>query len=115
MKHKILLSLTNLVLAIPSERRTIAVAQLDPVPIKEVYKTETENRINTTMCIYKSMHKSHDNIEDRPGFSWGLLLNIPVKAKAFSMNLEEPRRLVLRYTQLLWLLHHPPPLNQPLS
>jgi len=46
------LSLTNLVLTITRERRTIAVTQLDPVPIKEVCNPQREKRIDTRTCIF---------------------------------------------------------------
>lgn len=46
---------------------------------------------------------------EKPGFSSALLLNNPVNGSCFSMYFEEPRRVVFLKTQLLMVLHHPPP------
>lgn len=44
-----------------------------------------------------------------PGFSAALSLKIPVKGIFFSIYVEDPRRVFLRYTQFLTVSHHPPP------
>jgi hypothetical protein len=48
----------------------------------------------------------------KPGFSSALLLSIPVNGSCFSMWFEEPRRVVFLKTQLLMVLHHPPPYSK---
>lgn len=45
---------------------------------------------------HSSSWKFNFKFEKIPGFSWGLSLSIPVNGICFSMNFDDPLRVVLR-------------------
>lgn len=74
---------------------------------KKKKKTQTKDAIQTRQICKKRAWLQ--DVHRLPGLNSLILLSMPEKATSFSIFLEEPSLMSRRETQLVTLLHQPPP------